>query len=77
MRVWQSPDELKNEVASFVGWYNSQRYHEALSNVTPDDIYFGKCEEILKRHLELKEKIILERKNYNCKIIETGTEVAL
>jgi len=45
--------------------------------VTPDDIYFGRREEILKRRVEFKEKTVLERKYYNSKIIETGAEVAL
>ena len=43
----------------------------------PDDVYFGRCEEILKRRVELMERTVLERKNYNSKIIETGVEVAL
>ena len=45
--------------------------------MTPDDIYFGRREEILKRRVELKEKTVLERKYYNSKIIETGAEIAL
>ena len=45
--------------------------------MTPDDVYFGGREEILKRRVELKEKTILERKYYNSKIVETGVEFTL
>jgi len=40
-------------------------------------MFFGRREEIFKRHVELKEKTILERKYYTSKIMETGAEVAL
>jgi hypothetical protein len=42
-----------------------------------DDVYFGGDEEIPKRRVELMERTVLERKNYNSKIIETRVEVAL
>ncbi|MSP36666.1 MAG: transposase [Limnohabitans sp.] len=42
-------------------YYNHQRYHESLGNVTPADVYFGRGESILEERRRIKEKTIQSR----------------
>jgi len=70
--VHLSPDELRAAIAQFVDYYNRLRLHEALRNVTPDDVWCGRREEILARRRALKVKTLLARRYYNRGITQHG-----
>jgi transposase InsO family protein len=63
--IWKSPDELNNEIGKFIDFYNEVRYHEALGNVTPDDVYFGRKELVLTKRQGLKKKTLNHRRELN------------
>ena len=56
------PEQLEQSVGEFVAYYNHQRYHESLSNLTPADVYFGRGESILEERRRIKEKTIQSRR---------------
>jgi putative transposase len=51
--VWEYPDDLGQEIRSFVSYYNASRCHEALGNATQNDVYYGRREDILERRKPL------------------------
>lgn len=59
------PWHLQQAIANYVEYYNYQRYHESLDNLTPADVYFGRAEEILNRREEVKQRTLDQRRQYH------------
>ena len=58
---YYTPWELERAIARFVDFYNHERLHEALGNVTPDDMYHGRQRAILTQREKIK-RLTLERR---------------
>jgi transposase InsO family protein len=65
LQNYYTPTELRQAIACWVEYYNNERFHESLDNVTPADVYFDRRKEILKERNELKElTLTLRRQRY-------------
>ena len=58
------PEQLEESIAAFVEYYNNERYHESLNNVTPANVYYGRQEEVLKERELIKKASIKKRRQY-------------
>jgi transposase InsO family protein len=56
------PGDLETQIEAFIEYYNHQRYHESLNNVTPADAYFGRAPAIIKQRKRIKRQTIEHRR---------------
>lgn len=63
--LYKHPHQLRDALERFIRWYNHERYHEALGNLRPIDVYQGRGEEILRRRQRLKQKTMQRRREDN------------
>jgi putative transposase len=56
------PWELEGALRDFVAYYNDERYHESLDNVTPADVYYGRQYEVLMKRSKIKRRTMERRK---------------
>lgn len=66
-------EELERALEKFVEYYNNERYHESLQNLTPADVYVGRGDAILNERKKIKITSLMDRKfayeNYKLKKI--------
>ncbi|MCO4848735.1 MAG: transposase, partial [Yoonia sp.] len=55
------PGDLERQIGALVAYYNNQRDHESLNNVTPADVYFGRDKAILREREKIKKQTIRQR----------------
>jgi len=67
LQHYYMPGELEREIGQFVEYYNNQRYHESLDNLTPADVYYGRDKQILSKREKIKKKTLKLRKKQNLK----------
>jgi transposase InsO family protein len=56
------PGDLKARIAEFVNYYNTERYHESLNNLTSADVYTGRGQTSLNRRRKINQRTIAERR---------------
>ena len=57
------PWGLEREIERFVRYYNHQRVHEALDNLTPADVYHGRGQTILDKRERTRRQTIRQRRS--------------
>ena len=47
LKAYESPKEAEIEIGNYMVFYNEERNHQGLNNLTPDEVYFGKENSVL------------------------------
>ena len=65
LQNYYQKEELERELVQFVEYYNNQRVHESLDNVTPADVYHDRHHEIQTARQLVKMQTLRRRRCYN------------
>lgn len=59
---YYSPEQLNKAIMEYVEYYNKERYHESINNLTPEDVYLGRGEKILQERQRIKLNSLKNRR---------------
>ena len=59
------PGKLELALSRFVDYYDYERYHELLDNLTPVDVYCGRDEKILSMGQNIERRTLKRRRQLN------------
>ena len=65
LQNYYAPWELEQQLEHFVEYYNHERYHEALGNLTPADVYYSRHREITTARTLVKMQTLERRRREN------------
>lgn len=65
LQNYYQTEELERELEQFVDYYNNERVHESLDNVTPADVHHDRHREIQTARQLLKMQTLRRRRWYN------------
>jgi putative transposase len=65
LQNYYAPWELEQELGRFVTWYNNERYHESLKNLTPADVYHGRDHQLTTARELVKIQTLDRRRREN------------
>lgn len=74
LQNFYAPGELETEIERFVQYYNHERAHESLDNLTPADVYTGRGRDIQTARQRLKEQTLRRRRRLNSGLPTTDEE---
>ena len=70
------PEELNSKMHDFVNYYNNERYHESINNLTPADVYYDRGKEILENRRKIKRRTLANRKLHH-QLLKVDDEVLI
>ena len=56
------PSELQEHLQRYIRYYNHERYHESLDNLTPADVFYGRDQDILEQRQQIKHNTMSMRR---------------